>query len=248
MPRKKATPPPPSGPPDLKENKVINFYEILPNSLKPKYSNPHYKDHLLPHPMRLLCIGASGSGKTTIAITIIAKMKDTFDFIILCCENANEPLYAYLKSKIPEEQLKIHEGIENLPNFDELDEESQILAIFDDLCLAKNQDKIKDLFIRGRKLAGGVSLMYLSQSYFAIPKVCRLNSTNVLLKKLSSMRDLNLILSDYRLDVSKEQLQKMYKECTQNFEDFFHIDVATNDDTMRFRKNFTEPLDPQQFL
>lgn len=229
-------------------NKVINFYEIMPDSMKPKYHNPYYKEHLLPHPMRLLCIGASGSGKTTIALSIIAKMKDTFDYIILCCENAQEPLYTYLKSKVKDDQLQVYEGIANMPSFNDLDEDCQYLVIFDDLCLARNQDKIKDLFIRGRKLASGVSMMYLSQSYFAIPKVIRLNSTNVLLKKLSSMRDLNLILSDYRLDIRKEQLQRMYKECTDQFENFFHIDVATNEDHMRFRKNFTEPLNPQHFL
>ena len=229
------------------ENKVINFYEIMPDSLKPKYHNPYYKDHLFQHPMRLLCIGASGSGKSTVALSIIAKMKDTFDYILLCCENADEPLYKYLKSKIKEEQLQIYEGIQNIPSFDNLDEECQYLVIFDDLCLAKNQEKIKDLFIRGRKLASGISMIYLSQSYFAIPKMVRLNSTNVLLKKLSSMRDLNLILSDYRLDIGKEQLQRMYKACTEQFEDFFHIDVATNDDTKRYRKNFTECLSPSDF-
>lgn len=229
------------------KNKVINFYEIMPDSLKPKYHNPHYQDHLLQHPFRLLCIGPSGSGKSTIALSIIAKMKNTFDYIILCCENADEPLYRYLRTKVKEDQLQVHEGIKNLPDFSDLDEDCQYLVIFDDLCIAKNQQKISDLFIRGRKLASGVSMMYLSQSYFAIPKIIRLNSTNVILKKLSSMRDLNLILSDYRLDISKEQLQRMYKYCTQNFEDFFQIDVATNDDSMRFRKNFLEPLDPDDF-
>jgi adenylate kinase family enzyme len=228
-------------------NEVINFYEIMPDSLKPKYTNPHFHDHLLPHPMRMLIIGASGSGKTTIALTIIKRMADTFDHIILCCENADEPLYKFLKSKVKEEQLEICEGIGNMPDFNDLDEDSQYLVIFDDLCLAKDQRKICDLFIRGRKLAGGVSMMYLSQSYFAIPKIIRLNSTNVLLKKLSSMRDLNLILNDFRLDITKEQLQRMYKYCTERFEDFFHIDVATNEDAMRYRLNFTEPLDPSRF-
>lgn len=245
MRKKKVTPPPPSD-----ENKVINFYELMPDSLKPVYHNPYYEQHLIPHPMRLIVVGASGSGKTTIALTIIKKMADTFDRIILCCQNSHEPLYLYLKSKIKDDQLSIYEGIHDLPDFDDFDEDEQVLVIFDDLCNESKKDhkKIMDLFIRGRKLAKGVSIMYLTQSYFAVPKLIRLNSTNVFLKKLSSMRDLNLILSDFRLDLTKEQLQRMYKTCTDDFQNFFQIDVATNKDELRYRKNFTEPLDPHLFL
>ena len=241
MPRKKKEPAP--------RSEVINIYEHLPASLRPKYHNPYYKEHLLSHPFRIIVVGNSGSGKTTIALNIISKMKDTFDYIVLCCQNAQEPLYLFLKSKVKDDQLTICEGIQELPNMDSLDEDCQYLFIFDDLCNESSKDhkKIKDLFIRGRKLANGVSMMYLTQSYFAVPRLIRLNSTNVMLKKLSSMRDLNMILADFRLDVSKEELQKMYKQCTDQFENFFHIDVATNDDTMRFRKNFTEPLTYETF-
>lgn len=240
-PRKKTTP--------SANAEVVNVYDVLPDSLKPKYHNPYYNDHLLSHPFRIIIVGNSGSGKTTIALNIISKMKDTFDYIILCCQNANEPLYQYLKSKVKEEQLTICEGIAELPNFNELDEECQYLVIFDDLCNESSKDhkQIKELFLRGRKLANGVSMMYLTQSYFAVPKIIRLNSTNVILKKLSSMRDMNLILSDFRLDISKEQLQRMYKECTSEFQNFFQIDVATNDDEKRYRKNFLTCLDPRQF-
>lgn len=240
MPRKKQEKP---------KSEVVNVYEVMPDSFKPQYHNPYYDEHLISHPCRIICIGNSGSGKTVVGLNIISKMRDTFDYIILVCQNAQEPLYQYLKSKIKEEQLTICEGIHEMPSMDSLDEDCQYLFIFDDLCNESKKDHkhIMELFIRGRKLANGVSMCYLTQSYFAVPKLIRLNSTNVILKKLSSMRDLNLILSDFRLDITKEQLQKMYKTCTERFEDFFQIDVATNDDSKRFRKNFTECLVPSDF-
>lgn len=241
MPRKKQEKP---------KSEVVNVYEVMPDSFKPQYHNPYYDEHLISHPCRIIIVGNSGSGKSTIGLNIISKMRDTFDYIILVCQNAQEPLYQYLKSKIKEEQLTICEGIHEMPSMDSLDEDCQYLFIFDDLCNESKKDHkhIMELFIRGRKLANGVSMCYLTQSYFAVPKLIRLNSTNVILKKLSSMRDLNLILSDFRLDITKEQLQKMYKTCTERFEDFFQIDVSTNDDTKRFRKNFTQCLVPADFL
>lgn len=231
------------------KNEVINIYDVMPDSLKPKYTNPYYEEHLISHPCRIICIGNSGSGKTVVALNIIAKMKDTFDYIVLVCQNAQEPLYQYLKSKVKEEQLTICEGIHEMPSLDNFDEDCQYLFIFDDLCNESKKDhkQIMEMFNRGRKMANGISMLYLTQSYFAVPKLIRLNTTNVILKKLSSMRDLNLILSDFRLDITKEQLQKMYKACTEKFDCFFQIDVATTDDSKRYRKNFIECLCPSDF-
>ena len=232
------------------ESEVVNAYERMPDSFKPKYINPYYDEHLISHPCRIIIVGNSGSGKSTIGLNIIAKMRDTFDYIILVCQNAQEPLYQYLKSKIKDEQLTICEGIHEMPSLDSLDDEAQYLFLFDDLCNESKRDhkQVMELFIRGRKLANGVSMLYLTQSYYAVPKLIRLNSTNVILKKLSSMRDLNLILSDFRLDITKEQLQKMYKQCTERFEDFFQIDVSTMEDGKRYRKNFTQCLVPSDFM
>ena len=48
----------------------------------------------------------------------------------------------------------------------------------------KFQDLIKELFIRYTKLY--ISLVFITQSYFSIPKDVRLNSTHCLIMKINS--------------------------------------------------------------
>ena len=55
----------------------------------------------------------------------------------------------------------------------------KILIVFDDLIAdimtnKKSQSMIKELFIRYRKL--NISLVFVTQSYFSVPKEVRLNS------------------------------------------------------------------------
>ena len=55
----------------------------------------------------------------------------------------------------------------------------------------KCQAIIKDLFIRWRKL--NISLAFIMQSYFSVPKDVRLNSTHYLIMKIKNKRELQNI-------------------------------------------------------
>jgi hypothetical protein len=55
----------------------------------------------------------------------------------------------------------------------------------------KEQAPISEYFLRARKK--GVSLVYISQSFYAIPKMIRNNITHLLLKQVSSSRNLAMI-------------------------------------------------------
>lgn len=226
-------------------NDITNWYEKIPSALIPKYQNPSYNDTLIKHPARIIIVGNSGSGKTQLCLDFIKRMKNTFDNITLVCMNRKEPLYEYLSRKIEDDQLQVYEGVENIPPLDELDPEDQHLVIFDDLCLAKNQSIIQDYFIRSRKIAKGVTLMYLTQSFYKTPKVCRLNATHVIFKKVGTLRDLKMIMSDFALDVSIDELINMYKKCTDDGRGFLLIDIEGPPET-RFRKNWLENITPSK--
>ena len=60
------------------------------------------------------------------------------------------------------------------------DKENKILIVFDDIIADMTSNKKLDsivtgLFIRGRKL--NISLVFIMQSYFKVPKDARLNAT-----------------------------------------------------------------------
>ena len=111
--------------------------------------------------------------------------------------------------------------------------------MFDDLVNEKDQRGIIEWFVRGRKLAKGFSMMYLSQSYFKTPKTIRLQCNYILLKKLSSTRDLTNILDDFNLGISKDKLLKLYKEATKERKNFLMVDVDATPEN-RFRRNFLD--------
>lgn len=223
---------------------VQNFYEKKEvQCYNRKYVNPNYKHHHINIPFRMIIIGASGSGKTNILLNLLNMMTNTFNHIYLFTRNLDEPLYEYLMASISKDYLHCYEGLDELNRMDlNTAFEGQCLVIFDDLVLEKDQLKITELFIRGRKLENGVSICYLSQSYYGIPKKIRGNTNYLILRKISSTHDLNMILADSSLGVTKEILHAIYKGCVKkSITDFLFIDMNT-DPEKAFRKNFDTPL------
>lgn len=219
-------------------DKITNFYEILKRK-KNKYLdveyNPNFDKHHIKIEFRMLICGQSGSGKTNVAMELLKRFSGTFELVIICTKNPDEPLYNYLRDKT-KEGLIFYEG-GDVPPLDELDRDLQKLIIFDDLVNEKDQRAIEDYFLRGRKLK--TSSIYISQSYFKVPKFIRLNVNYIILKKIGSKRDLKLILSEYNLDISIDDLLALYQYATQDKFDFFMIDIDAPAG-QQFRKNFLE--------
>jgi ABC-type oligopeptide transport system ATPase subunit len=197
----------------------------------------------------MLIIGSSGSGKTLTLYNILRIFSGTFQNIHIIAKSINEPIYKYVEDKFkkinehPKAKTKLNvqvlEGMESLPDLKTFNEEEQSLVVLDDLVLEKNQKKIEEYYIRCRKL--NISIIYISQSYFAIPKIIRQNVSYIIIKQVSAARNLKLIANEYSLALNSEQLNKIYNFCTQLKSDFMLIDVDHKD--MRFRKGFTFVID-----
>jgi hypothetical protein len=233
----------------MKKNDVKLWYERLPKDMIPKYDNPGYKNHGIGLPFRGLIVGGSGSGKTNLALELLHRFTNTFGKVYVFCLNEDEPLYKFLASKLEPYQLEIREGYEAIPPLDSLETDMQILCIFDDLCLAKDQSVIADYYIRSRKIGKGISCLYLSQSYFQTPKVVRLQCTFIFLKKLMSVRDLAFVIKDFSLVDNKEELFKIYDYCVGdgNPVNFLFVDLNAPEER-RFRKCFSEIIDTAPLL
>ena len=126
-------------------------------------------------PFRLAVQAASGSGKTQWLLILIAKMDNTFGHIYVCYR-AFEPLYQFLEKQMGPDKITFFTQMGKFPALSDLPRDKQILCVFDD-CVNysdKEQGIRKDFYIRGRKIGRGISMCYLSQSFFKIPKQIRL--------------------------------------------------------------------------
>ena len=68
------------------------------------------------------------------------------------------------------------------------------------------------MFSRCRKL--NISLVYITQSYFSVPKDVRLNTTHYLIMKINSRKELQNIATDHFADIDYKDFMKIYRECT----------------------------------
>jgi ABC-type dipeptide/oligopeptide/nickel transport system ATPase component len=222
-----------------KKAEIVDWYKKIPKKFLLKSHNPHFETHHIKLPFRMIIAGNSGSGKTQTLLNLLYNMPDTFERIFICTKNKDEPLYNYLEDKLGESGLTIKEGISELPDLDALDKEQNNLIVLDDLVNepAKQQRPVCDYFIRARKK--NCSIVYISQSFYAVPKLIRDNISYLIIKQVSSMRNLTMICRECSLGIEKKQLKKIYDDATKSKQDFLMIDLE-GDKEERFRKNFDE--------
>ena len=207
------------------------------------------------HPYRILIIGGSGSRKTNTLLNLIKK-EDDIDKIYLYAKDLSESKYEFLIKKPKNAGTKhlndqnafiecsntmddVYESMDDVYN---LSKKRTTLIVFDDMIgdimsNKKFQAIIKESFIRRRKL--NISLVFITQCYFTVPKYVRLNSTHYLIMKLNHKKELQNIAINNSADIDHKDFLKIYRECTRKLFTFLTIDTtlpASN--PLRFRKNF----------
>lgn len=230
--------PPKKSKESIPDGKIINMYEKIPKQFLDKVENPNYNLHKLKIALRMCICAPSGSGKTSFLLNLLQLFSvgdGTFNSVYIITRNADEPLYRWLQSI--SDRIIIKEGLENTPQLDKFDKELNHLVVWDDLVLSKDLSKVEQYYIRARKL--NVSVIFISQSYFKIPKIIRNNCSYMVLLKLSGQREVNIILSEFGLGVTKEQLLQIYQYATREKFQPLLIDMEA-DPNERFRKGFTE--------
>ena len=71
----------------------------------------------------------------------------------------------------------------------------------------KFQATIKELFIRCRKL--NISLVFITQTYFSVPKDVRINSTHYLIMKINNRKNLQNIVINHSADIDYKDFMKI---------------------------------------
>ena len=91
----------------------------------------------------------------------------------------------------------------------------KILIVFDDMIADMINNKklnsiVTKLLIRGRKL--NISLVFVNQSYFKVPKDVRLNSAHFFIMKIPNKRELQQIALNHSSDINSKYFIKTYKK------------------------------------
>ena len=200
-----------------------------------------------------MIIGGSGSGKRNALINSINEQNDIHK-IYLYARDLSEPKYEYMIKK------REDAGIKHLNNqnpfikctntmnyvYEKINDYNPIrrrkkLIVFDDMIadIMKNkrfQAIIKEFLIRWRKLS--ISLAFITQSYFSVPKDVRLNTTHYFIMKINSKRELQNIATNHSADIDYQDFKEIYREYTKEPFNFLTIDnTLPASDPLRFRKN-----------
>ena len=120
----------------------------------------------------------------------------------------------------------------------------KILIVFDDMISHIMYDKkvqqiLKELFVRCRKI--NISLCFLTQSYFSVPKDVRLNRTHNLFFKIHNRKELQQIALDHSPDLDYKDFIGIYTKRTNEPFNFLTIDTTQPTDK-KFIKTFDESL------
>ena len=145
----------------------------------------------------MLITGPSGSRKTNALLNLNKKKNNNNNpvgKIFLYAKDLSEPKYQFLIEKRENTGVKNYNDpsafIENSNTMDDVynniadynsKRKRNILIVFDNMIAdimtnKKFQAIIKELFIRCRKLS--ISVVFITQCYFSVPKVVRLNSAH----------------------------------------------------------------------
>ena len=83
--------------------------------------------------------------------------------------------------------------------------------------------------------------LFITQSYFSVPKEIRLNSTHYLIMKIHNKRELQQIAINHSADIDYKDFMKIYKNCTKEPYSFLTIDTTLPaDNPLRFRKDLSD--------
>ena len=224
---------------------MINFDDYAnENILEHNSKWPYIPDH----PYRILIIGGSNA-----LLNLINNQPD-IDKIYLYAKYPYEKKYQHLINKREKVGLNhfndpkgfmeyfndMQDVYKNIEDYNPM-KKRKVLIIFDDMIADMiNNNKINpivtELFIRGRKL--NISIVFITQSYFKVPKDVRLNFTHFFIMKIPNKREHQQIALNHSSDIDFKDFMNIYKKCTTEPYSFLVNDTTLpSDDPLRFRKN-----------
>ena len=216
---------------------MINFDNYTnENKIEHNLKWPYVPDH----PYRILIVGGSGSGKTNALLNLINNQVG-IDKIYLIKKREKVGLDRFKDPRaFTEYSNNMQDVYKNIEDYNPR-KKRKILIVFDDMIADMINDKklnpvVTELFIRGRKV--NIPIVFITQSYFKVPKDVRLNSTHSFIMRIPNKRELQQIALNHSYDIDFKDFIKIYKKCTAEPYSFLVNDTTLpSDGPLMFRKN-----------
>ena len=245
-----------------KDNKKKNWLEVSPvDTDKSKIKiRETMKQHIIaPHCNRVILNGASNSGKTVLLLNLLTEKRfycNYYDVVFVFSLTANklDDSYKYIEKKNNKSKIFFinelsAEKIEQVLkiNSDIIEERGshrapRMLVIFDD-CICDREfmrsNAMERAFVMGRH--SGASIWMCTQRFSSVPRVCRLQASQIYLFKCtgSEIKTLNdeFCPSGYK----KREFEALIHHATKDDYSFLSINM-TAPRQERFRKNLDQIL------
>ena len=186
--------------------------------------------HLIPN-CHFMIVGSTGQGKTNLLLNILLKWMDYSECFVYTI-NPDQDKYTFLTEQKGVEIL----NPEEITPVEDLDHETQKVIVFDDIKLdKKNMNSIKEYFSLSRNK--NCNCIYLTQSYYDVPKYIRRNTNCFVLFGNLDNKDIRHICDDHAKGIPRKRLELMYKEATEAPYSFMVLD-KTKGGPLMYRKGF----------
>lgn len=240
-------------------NEIINFDLICGSD----FSTSQSSKYDFKQPFRMLIVGPSGSGKSNVLINLLIRYLKYTELYIYC-KHKDEKKYQFIEwffeqvrknealKLSKKEKCEYEQALNSIPSFchvsdnlselniDNFDSNEENVIVIDDFVLEANQKNVIEMFISGRHK--NCSIIYISQTYYRIPKDIRINCSYLLLFNIPSTNELNMIIRDQKITMSKDELIKKLKQAFSIKFNFITIDNISNDPTLNIRQKLFQPI------
>jgi hypothetical protein len=231
-----------------------NFYKSSRIQKKlPKIKDEQFEYTQMKINQHFLISGGTGTGKTNALYSYLLETSrpknGTFKHIFVVYKT-EEPLYEDLRENLGK-GISFYKSIADLPSVDEFqdgivnDFKHQYLIVFDDCVNDKDKNsyiKVKNYFTYGRKK--GITICYLTQSFFDADGFIRKQMSYLLLLSIKGKTDLNNILREFgSLQCDPKELYRIFKTATEKRGDelpFLKINCNQVNNDVKFSRDYLD--------
>lgn len=230
------------------ELELIDFDEAFKEAgiKKPKWK---VKNPAMPiGAARTVVIGDTGTGKTTVALSIIL-LHQEFDQLWLFCKDPEDEKYEWLMKKMadtPEPTFMVRTSLAQVPELKDINRKKCTIVIFDDMVAEdpRSQRIIEHYFVRGRHR--NLQIYYLAQGYSQVPKLVRRNCNYAIIFEMLDQISVDHMARVFARGVDRDAFKAILEWGTAGATDtkrpFLLIDKDAANVPFRYRRYGTIPL------